>query len=322
MFLTIGITTVDLFLAGLEKMPAFGGDEFTVDNLAFCEQPLTTVLGGNGAICAYVLARLGAQVELASAVGADAWGDLALRWLHEANAGLEALVRTPQAATATTTVITDRRLNRVSFHHPGASLIYTPEDLSPALIENADVCIFSSFSLLPKWRPEGCAQLLAQAYRSNAMTALDIGPAIGQPAALSELSASLPHVDFFLCNAHELAVCTGIDDTPAAAAQVLQAGARCAVIKRGRQGAQIFSHGQPPIEVPAFRVDARFTVGAGDSFNAGFLYGIHQGWEMARAARFANAVAAVVVSGARGALGAPSLAEVEQRLDRHPTAPG
>jgi sugar/nucleoside kinase (ribokinase family) len=48
------------------------------------------------------------------------------------------------------------------------------------------------------------------------------------------------------------------------------------------------------------------------------LYAVHQGWELARAARFANAVAAVVVSGARGALGAPSVAEVEQLLNHNP----
>ena len=307
MFLVVGISTMDLFISGLRKMPAFGGDEFTVDNLAFSEEPLTMAMGGNGAICAYVLAKLGAQVALGSAIGHDALGDIANNWLTEAGVDLTGLIRSRQAATSTTTVVTDRRFNRVSFHHPGVSNIYRPLDLPHRLLRSADIVILASYPLLPHWRPDGANWILAEAKRLGSTTALDIGPAIGRPAALAELRPLLRHVDFFICNGHELAVCTGIDYLHDAMSCLIDEGAGCVVVKRGSQGAVVRRAGEELLTIPAFVVDAKFTVGAGDSFNAALLFGVRQGWNIERALQFANAVAAYVVSAARGVLGAPDL---------------
>ena len=100
--------------------------------------------------------------------------------------------------------------------------------------------------------------------------------------------------------------------------RILDAGASCVVIKQGAEGASIWLAGGDTItQVPGFAVKAQFTVGAGDSFNAGFLYALQQGQDTVEAARFGNAVAALVVSAAQGALGAPSLAQVEELLAQH-----
>ena len=101
MFLSIGTTNVDLFVSGLQEMPAMGGDEFTVDNLTFCEEPLTMILGGNGAIFAYVLAALGEQVAVGRAIGDDTLGDLISGWLVDAGVDLASLVRSRQTRVAT-----------------------------------------------------------------------------------------------------------------------------------------------------------------------------------------------------------------------------
>ena len=85
------------------------------------------------------------------------------------------------------------------------------------------------------------------------------------------------------------------------------------VIKQGAAGASLWSATER-IHVPAFPVAVKISVGAGDSFNAGFLYGVQQGWRLAEAMRFGNAVAALVVAGERGIFDAPSLAAVEALL--------
>lgn len=317
MFVTVGNITLDLFISGLEKVPAFGGDEFTADNLTFCDEPLTMVLGGNGAISAYVLARLGALATPCGAIGQDQAGDIVAAWLTAAGVDMEGLRRTDEVATATTTVITDRALNRVAFHHPGTSHWYAPEALPMRLVAQADVLLVSSYPLLPRWRPDGFAQILRQARRTGTITALDIGPAIGQAAQLEELRPLLPHVNYLLCNGHELAVCTGAKTLKEGVMALLEAGAQHVVVKRGAQGAVLVDRSGSHLVSPGFAVEARFTVGAGDAFNAGLLYGVDKGWTPARALRFANAVAALVVAGARGALGAPSLLQVESFLARH-----
>jgi ribokinase len=163
-------------------------------------------------------------------------------------------------------------------------------------------------------RAGGFAQALALTHQAGGLTALDIGPAIGEPVTLAELAPLLPQTDYLLANTHELAMLTGEPDWEAASFRLIQAGARHVVIKRGEHGASVRGPGIR-VDAPAFAVEAHISVGAGDAFNAGFLYGVKQGWPLAEAARFGNAVAALTISGERGVLGAPSLVEVERFLD-------
>lgn len=322
-FLVIGTTTLDLLNRGIDQMPTVRGDEFTVDSLAFCHQPLQMMLGGNGAISAYVLARLGATVNLGSVVGRDAAGELLLGWLTAAGVAVTSVCQHPTAATSTTTVISDQAQNRLAVHHAGASHAYAPPDLSPALLTNATALLIASYTLFLRWRSQGFAELLQRAQAQGVMTALDIGPAIGEPVTLREIAFLLPYVDYFICNGHELSVCTNGDASDdglaAGMRQVLAAGAGCVVIKRGAAGALLQRQVDAVAHaVPSFQIEAQGTVGAGDAFNAGFLYALGQGQALDAAVRFANGAAALVVASARGALGAPLLAEVQELLRRQP----
>ena len=290
MLIAIGITTIDLFVSGLDRIPNVGGDEFTTSNLAFCDEALAMVLGGNGANTAYVAARLGLPAMLCSAVGRDALSQVIDGWLNDVGVDTRGVLRSDEAATATTTVITDQALNRLAFHHRGASEIFSHHHLPPAVWETASILLISGYPLLPAWRPDGVAETLAKARQAGITTAMDIGPAIGEPARLAELQPMLSSVDYFLCNAHELAECTGTNDIDAGMMAILDAGTKCVVIKQGRDGALIREADfAMPLVVPGFAVEARFTVGAGDSFNAGFLYGLSQGWDLQQATQFANA---------------------------------
>lgn len=317
MFLVIGTTTLDLFNGGITQMPTVRGDEFTTDSLVFCQEPLQMLLGGNGGIAAYALARLGAPVALGSAIGQDSAGTLLQGWLAAAGVDVRGLLRHPTAATSTTTIVSDSAHNRLAFHHAGSSHHYALTHLPAELVAQTTVVLVSAFTLFLQWRPQGFAQLLAAAKSQGAITALDIGPAIGQPVTLAEIAFLLPQVDYFICNEHELSVCCGVDETAtgsaAGMAQLLAAGVGCAVTKRGAAGALVQAEGDAAATpVPGFAVDAKMTVGAGDSFNAGFLYAVQQGKLPVAAAHFANAVAALVVASAQGALGAPTLSQVAQ----------
>ena len=316
MFLVIGTTTIDLFLTGLEHMPAAEADEFTTDNFAFCDEPLRMVLGGNAG-SAVSLARLGAEVAVSSAVGADRLGALARQWHARAGVDVSPLVETESAATSTTTILSDEALNRRSFHHPGATPVFAPGDLDDARLEAADALLVSGYPLLERWRPGGVRRALEIAAQSGAMTALDLGPAIGDPARTDELAALLPAVDYLIGNEHELAVCTGTEERKEqdeAVAELLDAGAQCVVVKRGARGAAVYRAGTEPVCAPGASVEARFTVGAGDSFNAGLLLALGRGEALGDALRFGNAVAAGVVENGRGVLGTPTRAETETWL--------
>jgi sugar/nucleoside kinase (ribokinase family) len=258
------------------------------------------------------LSKLDTPSILGSAIGRDQAGLLVRNWLADTLVDQRGLVEVLKSSTPTTTVITDRALNRLAFHNPGATTRFNLANLPDGLLEAASLVLFASYPLLPAWRPTGVAQAFKQARQGGAQTALDIGPAIGQPTMLAELRALLPDVDYLICNAHELAVCTGYDTIEAGLDAALAAGANSIIVKCGEAGALIRQAGAAEtIDVPGYAVAARFTVGAGDAFNAGLLYGLQTGWSLAKAVRFANGVAALVVSSGQGILGAPDLQRVE-----------
>ena len=306
MFTVIGSATVDLFVSDLAAMPRSEGDEFTVDSLVFHDEPLRTSLGGNGANSAYALARVGAAVELVGGLGEDHLGDWMEEQLVDAGVRMGSVRRYPGKGTATTLILSDRQLNRLAFHHEGANRAVDSSSIDSSLICGSDMLLLTSYSIMPGLRPHGAVELFREASQSDTRTAVDIGPAIGEPALLEELRPLLAHTDFFICNEHELAVCTGGAELAAGMAAILEGGAGCVVIKRGAAGAAVLQQEEMdgsaagstggPNFVPGFSVDVQTTVGAGDSFNAGFLLAVHEGASIKRAARFANAVAATVVS--------------------------
>jgi hypothetical protein len=73
--------------------------------------------------------------------------------------------------------------------------------------------------------------------------------------------------------------------------------------------------------VPAFRVDAVDTTGAGDVFHGAYLYGHLQGWPAVPRLRFAAAAAALKCRHLGGRAGIPTRAEVEQFLVAHGAEP-
>lgn len=320
MFTVIGTANVD-FLVDTPARPRHDGDEFTTNSLVFCANPLRTVLGGNGANSAYVLARLGVPVRLSTAIGRDTLGELVERWIAAAGVDTSALVRSEFAATASTTIITDAAQNRTSYHHRGALASFGPGDFPRALYEATDGILFSSYPLLLGWGAEAVADLFATLGGRGALTALDIGPAVEPPARLRDLRSVLPSVDFLLCNEHELCVFAETGDIERAAARVRRTGLRHLVLKRGPAGATLFdASGAEPLHVPGFSVPVCSTVGAGDSFNAGFLCGIRRDWGIERAVQLGHAVAALIVSSPGGVLSGPDLSGAEAFLDqRQPT---
>ncbi len=81
------------------------------------------------------------------------------------------------------------------------------------------------------------------------------------------------------------------------------------IVKRGKAGATIFEKEKEPIDVPGFPVEILNTVGAGDAFAGGLLYGFTQGWDWRQAVRMGNACGALVVTRHGCGTAMPSLQE-------------
>jgi sugar/nucleoside kinase (ribokinase family) len=312
-FVVAGNIVVDLFLAGMETLPNPGGDEYTPNDVALFPRAPVLTIGGNGGNTAYVLAGLGARVSLVGATGSDPFGATARGWLSRRGVRLDAL-KTSAAGTSLTVVATDTELNRLTFHHVGANDDFGLADAPTAMLDAARVLMVNSYPTCAKLRDAAAlARAYARARERGAVTALDIGPDITTPLRIAEVESAMPMLDFLFCNAHELRVFTECADMNEGIARARDAGVRCVVAKLGAGGVRLADHSGVR-DVPGFKVDAQYTVGAGDAFSAGFLYGLNEGWVLEQAARFANAVAALTVSKPGGVLDSPGLVEVEAFL--------
>ena len=306
-----GSATVDLLVGGADHLPTLANDGFRADNLAWCSAPLRMVVGGNGANSAYVLGRLGAPVRLFSAIGNDLLGELMVGWLADAGADLALLARRDNAATSTSVVISDTAHHQIAFHHAGAYATVTRADLLEGWDTGLGALLITSVPLLAGLRGTGYTTMVRAAKGCGAITAVDIGPAIGQPATLDELRPLLPMVDYLIGNEHELTVYAG--SVEAAVAGSLDSGAGQVIAKRGAAGARVYTVAGMK-EVPALRVTVRQTVGAGDAFDAGLLWALVNGHDIAAAVRWGHATAAGVVMAEDGVLGAPDAAQVAALL--------
>jgi sugar/nucleoside kinase (ribokinase family) len=123
----------------------------------------------------------------------------------------------------------------------------------------------------------------------------------------------LAHATVVLPSGEEARLLTGLDDDVRACQVLLARGAKIVALKRGAAGSIVFTDGNQ-ISVPGFSVTEVDPTGAGDCYAAGLTVALLQGWDLERAARFANAVGALAVTRQGPMEGAPLRKEVERLL--------
>lgn len=268
-----GGVNVDVLLGKVAPWPQVG-TEVELDQYALR-------VGGALGNTALALAALGAEAEFFANLGSDALGD----WLAgELGASGCALARSP-CATALTVGLSHPSGQRTFFTHLGHLERFEVRPLQEAVsrVEAGSLLMVSGYFLLPGLR--ACAaELMAAARARGVVTLLDTGwPTEGwTPAVKAELQALLAHCDFFLPNLEEVEALTEGSDVTRGLELLDAVCAGRTVIKLGPGGAS-YRHEGARVTVPAPVVEVEDTVGAGDSFNAGFLAALQQGasWQEA-----------------------------------------
>jgi sugar/nucleoside kinase (ribokinase family) len=134
------------------------------------------------------------------------------------------------------------------------------------------------------------------------------------------LDTLLPLVDWLVVAEPFSTAFTGLHDAVDAAQALLSLGPELLVVTLGNRGCLAWCRdqvGENPIRVPGFVVDAVDTTGAGDAFHGAFIYAMLHGWDLRRAATFANAVAAINCRTLGGRRGLPTRAQADRFLVRH-----
>lgn len=271
-----GELNLDLILYGLP-------DELPPERELLADRMMLT-LGGSSAIMAHNLSALGSRVGFQSRIGDDDLGSAALLTLEQSGVDISRVRRAPGAVKTGLTVILQRQAwrNMVTYSGTIAELIW--EDLDLNYLANSRHFHLSSFYLQGGLRPR-VPDLFRKMKEKGLTTSLDTNddPDDGWKGGLDE---ALRYVDVFLPNEREALKVAGVADLEAAIRK-LAAAVPLLVVKLGREGA-LAQRGTERFRSPAIRVEAVDAVGAGDSFDAGFLHQYVRGADLPACLRSGN----------------------------------
>jgi sugar/nucleoside kinase (ribokinase family) len=297
----LGILVADVIARPVDALPPAGTLEL-LDEI--------TLHGGGCALnTATVLVRFGVPALVAGKVGNDTFGEFVLGLLAERGIDSSGVLRDDEVPTSSTVVLVDGRGERTFLHLPGANGALRADELDRSLVLADRALHIAGALVMPMLDGEPTARLLAEARERGILTSLDtVWDASGR---WERVLPALPHLDLFTASLSEARAISGEPEPPDAAAWLRKQGVRCVALKLGAEGCFVADdHGAH--HVPAPRVDAVDGTGAGDAFAAGLLYGLLAGWDLARAARLANAAGALATTAVGASEGVRGLAETMQ----------
>ncbi|MFF4116953.1 carbohydrate kinase family protein [Streptomyces sp. NPDC001714] len=281
---TMGVHVLDVLVRPVDAIPEGQGATLVED--------IRMTAAGTAGGTALSLAKLGATVRSAGAVGADATGDMLVQLLHKAGIDTEFLVRRTDTATSASVLPIRPNGDRPSLHLLGANITYGVDDVPWDALAEADHLHLGGPELIGV---DAAARILHFAKEHGVTTSVDL-LAPGVLGSFEQIAAALPYVDHLLPNDDQVLGFSGEDDLLAGAKKLVGAGAGLVAVTRGGDGALLVTaEGAEP--VPAFEIDVVDTTGCGDAFSAGFVHGIGLGRTPYDAAVLGNAVAALVAQG-------------------------
>jgi len=302
--LVLGDANPDLVLRGGDVVPAFGQVEHIVDEARF-------VIGGSGAIVAAGAARLGLRVAFVGVVGDDMFGEFIRRELQERGVDVRGLVVDSTRATGVTVVLSADQ-DRAMLTVMGTIGDLRRDLIDPDIVAGVKHIHVSSYFLQRSIAPD-LPDLFDAAHTAGATTSVDPN---WDPSEQWDggLPAVLDRTDVFLPNAVE-AMCIARAPDVDQAVRALSKRARIIVVKAGDRGA-LAGDATGVILTEPLPVRPVDTTGAGDSFDAGFLYMWLDGAPLERALEFANACGALSTLAVGGTQAQPTTGEVVAAIRR------
>lgn len=283
-----GELNLDLILHGLPS-------ELPPERELLADHMMLT-LGSSSAIVAHNLSALGSRVGFVSRIGDDPLGQIALDRLAAGGVDVSQVRKLSGETKTGLTVILQRDAGRTIITYAGTIFDLKFEDLDLGYLADSRHFHFSSLYLQRGLRTR-IVELFQKIKAAGLTISLDPND---DPDDLwqGELMKVLPYVDIFLPNAREARKVSGTEDSQTAMAHLAKL-VPLVVVKVGTEGA-IAQRGDERFTCPALKVNAVDAVGAGDSFDAGFLSQYLHGSDLATCLAVGNVAGALSTTRAGG----------------------
>ncbi len=289
----------DLILSDPDLLPRFGQQEVVV-------QEFEMTIGSSSAIFACGAAKLGLKTSLIGWVGDDPLGKFMLEALRQHGVDTSAIMIDSHRKTGLS-VILNRGTDRAILTYLGCINALEADHIPDELLARARHLHVCSVFLQSRLR-SGLTALFQRARKFGMTISMDTN--WDPRAEWQDILDDLNFIDVFLPNDQEaLAISSTRELTHAL--EVL--GQRCPVVavKMGAKGA-IAHQGNQTVTAQAIPTQVVDTVGAGDSFDAGFLYGYLAGFPLKKALELGVACGSLSTRAAGGVNAQPSLEEALQ----------
>lgn len=293
--LVAGEINPDLILSG-NTLPEFGQVEKLVNSAAL-------TIGSSSAIFACGAARLGLKVAFIGVCGDDVFGRFMLDEMQKRNVDVSnvSIYQTGQTGLS---VILRQFEDRAILTHLGLISALRADDISDRLLRQTRHLHIASYFLQTNLQPDLPA-LFQRAHLLGLTTSLDTNYDPSDKWLGFDELLSITNV--FLPNKTEALSITQADSVQSAAKQLADKS-ELVVIKLGADGA-LACHDKEITQSLSIPVNVMDTVGAGDSFDAGFIHGYLNHWPIEKSLRLACVCGAMSTQKAGGTEGQPTLAE-------------
>jgi sugar/nucleoside kinase (ribokinase family) len=306
----IGLYILDVLGRPVQAIPAGG-------NVEFIDEIRLTVAGTAGGT-AIDCAKLGLRTRAVGAVGEDEKADFVIAALEKHGADTALMQRLPGVPTSATILNVRPNGERPALHQRGASDHFSLTAAQVAQAIDAPFVHVGGTGLLAKLDGAPTAALMQAAKAAGRTTTYDLIAANSGTLAL--VRPVLPFVDWFIPSIEEAQAICGLTAPRDVAKFFRDLGARWVVLTMGGDGCLVASEGVT-LRLPAHDVVVSDTTGCGDAFSAGLIAGLHHGWDVEKAARFAGAAGALVATGLGSDAGIVDFAGTVHAMNTLPQRP-
>lgn len=303
LIITMGDANVDL-ISSVESLPAEGEEA--------CVRQLEMHLGGSAVNVAVGASRLGVRSGFVGKIGGDLFGRFLTERLQKEGVDISQLRTGDEASSGLIFSMITKDGERTMFAFRGANTYLSPEEIDESYIRSAKMFHLSGYSLLRNPQRKAALKALEAAREGGLSISLDPGLLTSRDAA-HHVRSILKHVNQIFLDKSEAKQLIG-GGPKNAARKLLKLGPEIVVLKLGAKGCFVLTE-KKCVSATAFNVRAVDTTGAGDAFDAGFLVGLGEKWDLERIAQFANAVGALQATKVGGTSAIPTRREVERFIE-------
>jgi len=296
----------------------------TIDELMNWKNEVTLNLCGAGSLgyCVQALSKLGARVGLIGDVANDVFGRILIETYRACGVDTSRVGMIEDAVTPIALYLLlwdDKKRPLLKTARPKAPpwrTIFSEEDLD--YIAHAKMIFESGYLHNPKVGGKPTIEVFRFAKDNGLISCLDPqwATVLSPGKWLTAFQGLLTYVDVLLLDEDEARNIAGCSSLKKASEKLVTLGPKIVAVKMGKDGCLVRTE-ERIVHVPSFKMDKNKifdAIGAGDAFDAGFLIGVLEKWDLETTARFANAVAYFSLLGPGGASSIPPRDVIENFL--------